>query len=77
MIIAQQIKWDFKTNGSLEIKDKNGKYIYYETSNGFWEKWEYDSQGNKIYVEDSDGLWKKMEYDCQGNHKIRSYIYNK
>ena len=67
MIIAQQIKWDFKTNGSLEIKDKNGKYIYYETSNGFWSKREYYSQGKEIYYENSNGFWKKMEYDSQGN----------
>ena len=32
--IAQQINWDFKTNGYLEIKDKNGNVIYYENSNG-------------------------------------------
>ena len=25
--IAQQIKWNFETNGKLEIKDKNDKYI--------------------------------------------------
>ena len=53
--IAQQIKWNFKTNGKLVIKDKNGKQIYCEHLNGFWAKWEYDSQGNKIYFEDSDG----------------------
>lgn len=32
--IAQQIKWDFETNGSLVIKDKNGKEIYFEDSDG-------------------------------------------
>jgi len=51
--IAQQIKWDFKTNGYLEIKDNNGKEIYYERSSGYWVKWEYDSQGNQIYCENS------------------------
>jgi hypothetical protein len=53
--IAQQIKWDFKTNGALKIKDKNDNLIYFEDSNGFWKKWEYDSQGNEIYLEDSSG----------------------
>jgi hypothetical protein len=53
--IAQQIKWDFKTNGVLEIRDKNGKRIYWEDSDGFWVKWERDSQGNKIYYENSVG----------------------
>ena len=53
--IAQQINWDFETNGELEIKDKNGNLIYYEDSTGFWVKYEYDSKGNEIYYEDSDG----------------------
>lgn len=55
MTIAQQINWDFKANGALEINNKNGKRIYFENSDGYWAKWEYDSQGNKIYFEDSDG----------------------
>jgi hypothetical protein len=53
--IAQQINWDFGANGSLEIKNKNGKRIYFENSDGFWAKWEHDSQGNVMYYEDSDG----------------------
>ena len=62
--IAQQIKWDFKTNGRLEIKDKNGNQIYIEASNG-WSKCEYDSKGNIIYFENSDRFWRKYEYDSQ------------
>ena len=54
--IAQQINWEFKTNGSLVIRDKNGNTIYHEGSSGYWAKWEYDSQGEVIYYEDSDGL---------------------
>ena len=65
--IAQQIKWDFKTNGNLEIKDKNGRLIYFEISNGGWGKYEYDSQGNRIYIENSNGDWAKYERDSQGN----------
>jgi hypothetical protein len=65
--IAEQIKWDFKTNGSLVIKDKNGNRIYWENSNGFWTKHEYNSQGNEIYYETSYGFWEKYEYDSQGN----------
>ena len=55
MTIGQQINWDFKTNGNLEIKDKNGNKIYFESSNGFWRKWELDSQGKVIYWENSEG----------------------
>ena len=65
--IAEQIKWDFKTNGDLEIRDKNGKPIYYENSKGFWTKRKYDSKGKEIYFENSNGLWAKWEYDSEGN----------
>jgi hypothetical protein len=64
--IAQQIKWNFETNDELEIKDKNGNQIYFEDSNGFWTKREYDSKGNEIYFEDSEGFWVKREYDSEG-----------
>ena len=65
--IGQQIKWDFKTNGFLEIKGKNGRLIYFEISNGDWGKWKYDSQYNEIYYENSSGYWEKREWDSQGN----------
>jgi len=64
--IAQQIKWDFETNGFLKIKNKNDRTIYYENSMGVWEKCEWDSQGNIIYFENSDGDWSKYEMDSQG-----------
>ena len=64
--IAQQIKWDFKTNDTLVIRDTNGNPIYLETSNGNWENREYNSRGNLIYVEDSDGVWAKREWDSHG-----------
>lgn len=53
--IAQQINWDFETNGDLEINDKNGKRIYWENSDNDWVKREYDSQFNEIYYESSNG----------------------
>ena len=66
MTIAQQIKWDFKTNGFLQIRDKNGRTIYWEYSDRVWAKREWDSQGNQIYFEDSKGNWAKYEYDSKG-----------
>jgi hypothetical protein len=53
--VGQWLNWDFKTNGSLKIKDKNGNDIYHEISDGGWRKHEYDLQGNIIYHEDSCG----------------------
>jgi hypothetical protein len=55
------------------IKDKNGKEIYSEESNGFWIKTEYDQNGKLIYSEDSNGYWSKTERD-QNEKQI--YIEN-
>jgi hypothetical protein len=54
----------------FEIKDKNGITIYYETSDGFWWKREYNSNGNTIYYEDSDGYSWKREYDSNGKETL-------
>jgi hypothetical protein len=48
------------------IKDKNGKEIYSEESNGFWIKTEYDQDGKEIYSEESNGYWSKNEYNQNG-----------
>ncbi len=53
--IAQQIKWDFETNGELMISDKNGNQLYIEFPTAYWVRREFDSQGNKMYYENSDG----------------------
>ena len=49
------------------IYNSNGNEIYYEDSNGYWVKREYDDYGNLIYYEESDGFWFKREYDHNGN----------
>jgi hypothetical protein len=64
MTIAQQLNIK---EFPFEIKDKNGNQIYYEDSDGYWEKREYDSNGNETYWEDSDGFWVKKEYDSDEN----------
>jgi hypothetical protein len=51
----------------FEIKDSQGKIIYYENSEGGWYKSEYDSQGKEIYFENSNRYWCKKEYDSNGN----------
>jgi hypothetical protein len=53
--IGQWLNWDFKTNGNLEIKDKNGNVVYFENADEYWRKFEYNSQGKVIYHENSDG----------------------
>ena len=51
----------------IEIKDSNGSETYYENSNGYWYKKEYDSKGNATYFENSDGCWYKRKCDSKGN----------
>jgi len=62
--IAQQLNVkDFP----FRIKDKNGKEIYSENSDGFWSKIKFYSNGNEIYYENSNGYWFKREFDSNGN----------
>jgi hypothetical protein len=68
--IAQQLN---VTEFPFIVRDTNGKPIYWETSEKYWIKWEYDSNGNEILFEDSDGLWTKREYDCNG---YQTYLEN-
>lgn len=37
------------------IRDKDENLLYWEEANGFYEKWQYDSDGYEIYYENSDG----------------------
>jgi len=57
----------------INIKDASGNVTYYEDSDGYWEKFEYDADGNETYFEDSNGFWSKREYDANGN---RTYFEN-
>ncbi len=51
----------------IEIDNANGNPTYYEDSNGYWEKYEYDAKGNRTHYENSEGDWYKYEYDSNGN----------
>ena len=64
MTIAQQLKIK---KFPFVINDKRGNVVYFEDSDGYWEKREFDNLGNEVYFEDSDGYWFKREYDEQGN----------
>jgi hypothetical protein len=55
------------------VRDTNNNIIYFEDSNGYWEKREYDTNGNKIYFENSSGDWAKYEYDTNGNRIYWEY----
>ena len=53
----------------FRITDKNGKEIYYEYSDGWWCRTEYNKNGKVKYCENSDGFWYKWEYDENGKEK--------
>jgi hypothetical protein len=62
--IAKQLKVkDFP----FIITDANNNIIYYETSNGYWCKKEFDANNNEIYFEKGSGFWCKREYDENTN----------
>ena len=39
--------------GSLRLYDDKGNKIYWEDSNGYWAKYEYDANSNQTYCESS------------------------
>jgi hypothetical protein len=55
------------------IINENGNRIYFEHSDGYWVKYEYDKNGNEIYYEDSDGYWIKREYDERGKEIYKEF----
>ena len=62
--IAKQLN---VTDFPFRIKDKNNNEIYWEDSNGYWEKQEFDKNNNEIYLENSNGYWEKQEFDKNNN----------
>ena len=71
--IGQWLNWDFEANGDLEIRDKSGERIYFESLHGTWAKWEYDSQGNEIYYENLHGAIRDNRTPEVIEHNGRKY----
>jgi hypothetical protein len=62
--IAQQLNIkDFP----FEIRDKQDNLLYFENSDEYWGKHEFDSAGRERYYENSYGFWHKYEYGSDGN----------
>ena len=51
----------------IKIKDENGNETYFENSDRYWVRCEYDETGKATYYETSCGLWFRREYDEKGN----------
>jgi len=45
----------------IYLYDEDGNQVYFEDSDGFWWKSEYED-GNPVYYEDSTGYWSRREY---------------
>ena len=43
------------SNNYFRVLAPNGNQVYFEDSDGYWSKREYDSNGNEVYREYSDG----------------------
>jgi hypothetical protein len=56
------------------IRNKDGKIIYHETSDGYWLRWGY-ANGNQIYFETSNGYWSKWGFDSNGNQTYSEDSY--
>ena len=65
--VAQLLKHDF-SKGSLFLYDSNGNIIYFENSNGYWSKRDFDDINNLIYYENSKGklIDKRPKPSCNG-----------
>ena len=50
----------------IKLYDKDGKQVYFEDSDGYCWKREYDD-GKQVYFEASNGYWWKYEYK-DGKH---------
>ena len=50
----------------IKIMDANGNVTYFEDSDDFWYKSEYDTYDKETYSEDSNGDWLKREYGSDG-----------
>jgi len=50
----------------IEIKDANGKATYFEDSDGYWERFEYNAEGRPTYSENIDEFWQKWGRSTNG-----------
>ena len=65
--IAKLLKYDF-AKGSLSLFDSNGNQTYFENSDGYWSKREYNSNGKETYYENSKGIIRDNRHkeNCNG-----------
>ena len=70
MVLSRMFNQSVSIKSNQLVYDSNGNNIYFEDSNGYWEKREYDTNGNEIYRENSNDYWEKYQYDTNGQNEI-------
>ena len=61
----------------MEIRNKDNELIYVEDSDGFWAKWERDSEGKVMYYENSSGLIEdNRPKPCEDDYQAKAYNEN-
>ncbi len=71
--IAQQLNI---TNFPFEIKCEKGNEVYFENSNSYWIKSQFDEKGNRIYCENSNGYIvdnRPKQNNMENNISFESY----
>ena len=51
----------------IEINDAKGNRTYFEASDGFWQRCEYDANGKVTYFENSYDYWGRYERNAKGD----------
>ena len=51
----------------IEITDSNGNQTYFEASDGYWDRYEWDGTGKATYRQDSGENWERYERDAKGD----------
>jgi len=64
--LAEFFSHDFE-KGCFRLYDSRGNETYYESSSGYWYRYDRDSEGRITYYEDSNEYWCRYEYDSEGN----------
>ena len=49
--------------GAFRLHDAKGKTVYYESTIGWWARYEYDAKGNLVHQNTSEWYWGHYEYD--------------
>lgn len=56
-----------KVKETIEIKNLDGKVVYFEDTEGNWFIQEFDENGNRTHFENNHGQWSNMVWDVDSH----------